>query len=138
MSPELASELKRLRTERKKEALFPGQDARRRGMGLSERGRGDDPLLQFPAPDLAQGSGPSAGQKANSARLATFLGVPYALGRSGSGLRVIAAGSRQSGDDPEDLRAGVRCVATAVLDTKNPNKMQMEAAGEANENFGKP
>ena len=33
---------------------------------------------------------------------------------------------------------GVRRITTAVLDTKNANKMQMEAAGEEIENLGKP
>jgi len=33
---------------------------------------------------------------------------------------------------------GVRRVTTAGLDTKNANKMQMEAAGEEIENLGKP
>jgi integrase len=141
MSPELAAELKRLRTERKRQALADGTayDAEEWVFRTKE----GTPIFYtnflrrvwHKVQDIAK----------------VRRRTPHDLRHSWAS-HMLAAGadlahvSNQLGHANPSITLriyshwvpGMRRVTTAVLDTKNANNLQMEAAGEVEENLGKP
>ncbi len=105
MSPELSAELRRLRTEKKKQALADGKAFDAEGWVFPDGGRDADLLYEFPAAGLAQGAGHCKGPAADPARPEAFVGFAYAGGGRRPGLRLEPAGAREPVDHFEDLFA---------------------------------
>ena len=141
MSPELSAELKRLRTERKKQALADGKAFDAEGWVFPTEDGTPIYYTNFlrrvwhKVQDIAK----------------VRRRTPHDLRHSWAS-HMLAAGadlayvSNQLGHANPSITLriyshwvpGMRRITTAVLDTKNANNLQMEAAGEEIENLGRP